>query len=159
MNITFLLLVDLAKYSVASSLSLFSKYYIFTHIYSFIYKKHIANGTIHYIYTISIFTIARSAKHKWKKYYWVSQIVENSSYSKWLGDLLIHGIHCNTWHHHALGKSRAMVHTNHSEVSWNLVTIGDLVDIMSLSGNWLLRLPCSLGKHWFHHLPCSLDKY
>ena len=72
------------------------------------------NDIIHYIYTIPIFTIARSAKTKWTKYYRVGQIVENSSSSSWLGDLLIHGIHYITRHRHALDRSRGSVHTSHT---------------------------------------------
>ena len=61
MDITFLLLEELVEYSVGCSLSLFSKYHMFAHSHTL---THIANGTIHYIYTITIFTTARSAKHK-----------------------------------------------------------------------------------------------
>jgi hypothetical protein len=50
MDMNLLLLVDLAKYSVGDSLSLFSKYYIFAHMHSQSYKKNISNGIIHYIY-------------------------------------------------------------------------------------------------------------
>ena len=76
---------------------------------------YFANGTIRYIYTIPKFTTARSAEYKQTNYYRVGQIVENTGSSNSLGDLLILGVHCNTLHRHAFGKSRGTVLTNHSE--------------------------------------------
>ena len=108
--------------AVALCKSLIFVFHAFLHILMHIHFPFIPFHSIpcigcdtkHYLYINPIKQLQSQLTYKLTQVLLSRPKCRYSSSVSWLGDFLILGIHCITWHCHALSRSGGLVHTNHS---------------------------------------------